>query len=175
MTSPATEDSQPVDSARVDSTSAPQEYVPKRSAEISGRTLVLSLLALGIAATVLLYVYWEQQTRPFRPLREAIGREFRHSRPNVEGGRPKGRGLWTLRISMSVDFPPGEDTARATEVYNRVMEIARKYHDLDQVEQVEVNLIQFVPEELAKTRTFLWQPKSADVTGDSEAAPATNE
>lgn len=146
-----------------------QVSAPKRSAEISGRVLVLVLLALGITATALLYVYWEQQTRPFRPLREAIGREFRHSRPNVEGGRPKGRGPWTLRVSLSVDFPPAEDTARATEVFNRVIEIAKQHHDLGTIDRLEVNLIQFVPQELAKTRTFVWTPDQASPSPNTES------
>ena len=132
------------------------EFAPTRPRELSGRYLVIGLLMLGIAATALLFIYWERQTRPFRPLREAIGREFRHSRPNVEGGRPKGRGPWTLRVSMTVDFPPAEDSARANEIFQRVLELARNYHDLNEIDRVEVNLIQFVPQELAKTRKFVF-------------------
>ena len=132
------------------------EITSVRSREFSGRSLVIGLLCLGIAATVVMFVYWDQHTRPFRSLREAIGREFRHSRPNVEGGRLKGRGPWTLRISMSVDFPPAEDSPRANEIVNRVLEIAREQHDTQDVEKVEINLIQIVPQELAKTRTFTW-------------------
>ena len=128
----------------------------KRSRELSGRSLVIVLLLFGIAATTLLFVYWDQHTRPFRPLREAIGREFRHSRPNVEGGRPKGRGPWTLRISMTVEFPPAEDSFRANEIFHRVLELARQYNGIKQIEKIEVNLIQFVPQELAKTRSFTW-------------------
>jgi hypothetical protein len=114
------------------------------------------MLVLGMSATALLYVYWEQHTRPFRPLREAIGRTFRHSRPNVEGGRPKGRGPWTLRISMSVDFPPAQDSPQANKIVHRVLELTREYHDFSEFEKIEVNLIQIVPQELAKTRTFSW-------------------
>ena len=140
------------------------EIRPRRSRELSGQYIVLSMLSLGIAATVILFVYWERQTRPFRPLREAIGREFRHSRPNVEGGRPKGRGPWILRVSMTVEFPPAEDSARANEIFQRVIEIARQFHDLEKIDRLEVNLIQFVPQELAKTRTFVWTP---DGTSDN--------
>lgn len=133
------------------------DIAPPRSKELSGRSVVIGLLCLGIAATALMFVYWEHHTRPFRALREQIGREFRHSRPNVEGGRVKGRGPWTLRISMSVDFPPAEDSPRANEIVNRVLEITRRCHDVDDVEKIEINLIQFVPQELAKTRTFTWE------------------
>ena len=129
---------------------------PKRSQRISGQYLVIGLLLLGIAATVLMFVYWDQHTRPFRPLREAIGREFRHSRPNVEGGRHKGRGPWTLRISMSVEFPPAEDSPQANKIADRVLEIIHQEHDEKEFEKIEINLIQFIPQELAKTRTFTW-------------------
>ena len=130
------------------------------------------MLILGIAATVVMFIYWDQHTRPFRSLRELIGREFRHSRPNVEGGRAKGHGPWTLRISMSVDFPPGEDSPRSNQIVNRVIEIIRENEDVKQFEKVDVNLIQFVPQELAKTRTFSFSAKDlqADQT-DSSATP----
>lgn len=122
---------------------------------------MLLLLAIGIAATALMFVYWEQHTRPFRALREAIGREFRHSRPIVEGGRHKGRGPKTLRISMSVDFPPGEETAKSNQIVTRLREIAQQHTDIHQFEKIEFNLIHFVPQELAKTRQFTWDPNQA--------------
>lgn len=125
---------------------------------LSGRSLVIGMLCLGIAATGLMFVYWDQHTRPFRSLREAIGRKFRHSRPNVEGGRTKGRGPKTLRISMSVDFPPGEDSFRANEIVSQVRDLVQQNVDEREFERIDVNLIQIVPEELAKTRTFSWKP-----------------
>jgi len=118
------------------------------------------MLLMGIAATVVMFIYWDQHTRPFRSLREAIGREFRHSRPNVEGGRHKGRGPQTLRISMSVDFPPAEDSSHADEVFQRVLEITRKLQDVREFEKIEVNLIQIVPQEVAKVKTFTWSPQN---------------
>ena len=130
--------------------------------------MVIVLLLIGIAATALMFVYWDQHTRPFRSLREAIGREFRHSRPNVEGGRSKGRGPWTLRISMSVDFPPGEDSPQAKRVVKRVLEITRNHGEIKELEKIEVNLIQFIPQELAKTRTFTWT--ADDLKKDEQSA-----
>lgn len=130
------------------------EPLPKQ--EFSGRKLVIGLLMLGILATALMFVYWEQHTRPFRSLREAVGREFRHSRPNVEGGRSKGKGPWTLRVSMSVDFPATEEPERGQEIANRVLELVKQHVDRNDLERVEVNLIQFVPQELAKTKTYVW-------------------
>lgn len=130
------------------------EPLPKR--ELSGRKLVFGLLMLGILATALMFVYWEQHTRPFRSLREAVGREFRHSRPNVEGGRSKGKGPWILRVSMSVDFPATEEPERGQEIGDRVLELVKQHVDHKDLERVEVNLIQFVPQELAKTKTYVW-------------------
>lgn len=124
--------------------------------EISGSAVVVGMLTLGIMATGLLFVYFELHTRPFRPLREAIGREFRHSRPNVEGGRLKGRGPMILRISLSVPFDPTVDAGKAGEVNLKILQIARQYHDLASFEQIQINLIRFVPEGTAKRQTFDW-------------------
>ena len=140
---------------------------------VSGRYVVIGLLVLGLIATILLFVYWDLQTKPFRPLREAIGRKFRHSRPNVEGGRPKGRGPWTLRISLTVNFPPFEDSLRATEVFDQIVELAREYHDLSEVDRVEVNLIQFVPQEVAKTRQFIWDARQSDEPANENEVDGT--
>jgi hypothetical protein len=138
----------------IDPQQATENISPTRSREVSGQYLVIGLLLFGIAATILMFVYWDQHTRPFRSLREAIGREFRHSRPNVEGGRQKGRGPWTLRITMSVDFPPGEDSEQAEKLVQRILKIAREHDVGHELEKLEINLIQFVPQEVAKTRTF---------------------
>lgn len=129
---------------------------PGGTLQLSGRKLVMLLLIMGAATTSLMFVYWEYHTRPFRSLREAIGREFKHSRPNVEGGRHKGRGPWTLRISMKVDFPPTEETGRAQEIANRVLQLTRQLQSENQYEKIELNLIQFIPQEVAKTKTFEW-------------------
>jgi hypothetical protein len=140
-----------------------------RSRVVSGQFLVVLLLVLGISATALMFVYWEQHTRPFRGLREAIGREFRHSRPNVEGGRHKGRGPMTLRITMSVDFPPGEETAKSNQIVDRLREIVQQHTDVSQFDKVEFNLVQFVPQELAKTRTFTWVPNESEPPDKSDS------
>lgn len=129
--------------------------IPSRKhREISGSAVVVGMLALGIFATSLLFLYFELHTRPFRPLREAIGREFRHSRPNVEGGRVKGRGPMILRISMSVQFDPTSEDDKCNEINQRLLEIARQYHDLSTFKQIQINLIYFAPETEAKRRTF---------------------
>lgn len=129
------------------------------------------MFGLGIFLTTLLFVYFELHTRPFRPLREAIGREFRHSRPNVEGGRVRGRGPQVLRISLSVPFDPFVDEERAGETNERVLVIARQHQDLASYAQIQINLIHFQPEKEAKRRTFDFN--GADFAGTLTVDPPT--
>ena len=124
---------------------------------VSGRLIVVCMMLLGLSLATLLLVYFEFNTRPFRPLRDAIGREFKRSRPNVEGGRLKGKGPTILRITMSVRFNPFEEEAEANELLTRVVAIAREHVDLGQYETCQVNLIHFVPEKDAITKTFEWE------------------
>jgi hypothetical protein len=147
-----------------DATSQP---IPKPR-EISGTKVVIGMFLLGLFLTLLLFIYFELHTRPFRPLREAIGREFKHSRPNVEGGRVKGRGQQTLRISLSVPFDPFTDEKQAAERNERILQLAREYQDLPSYEKVQINLIQFVPQSEAKRRTFEWSGVDAAKTNASQ-------
>ena len=134
---------------------------PRAPREIPGSAVVIGMIFLGICATALLFVYFELHTGPFRPLREAIGREFKHSRPNVEGGRVRGRGPMILRISMSVPFDPYLDEAKAVQFNERVVEIAKAFEKLPKFEQIQVNLIYFAPEKNAIRRTFDSPPKES--------------
>ena len=134
----------------------PATASPRRIKEISGKLVVIGMFLLGLTLTSLLFLYFELHTKPYRPLREAIGREFRHSRPNVEGGRVKGRGATILRISLSVTFDPFVEEQQAAERNQRLLEIAREYQDLRTFDKVQINQIQFIPESDAKRRTFEW-------------------
>lgn len=135
---------------------------------ISGKKLVLGLLGFGSVLTLLMFVYWEQHTRPFRPLREELGRQFRHTRPVVEGGRAKGKGPWTLRITMTVDFPPGEDTVQANQLSEQIRQVVHRHAEIKEMEQLELNLIQFVPQEVAKTKSFTWTAEEVRANHPSE-------
>lgn len=136
-----------------------------RVREVPGKWVVLGMLLLGIAATTVMYVYWDLHTKPFRPLTEAIGRTFAHSLPKVEGGRHK-KGPVTLRIVMRVPFPPEVDEPAATATITQLKELIRTHADLTGYERIQIHLIQMVPEELAKTRLFELTP--ADVQGSHE-------
>ena len=152
--------SQPSVNPADDSTIAPR---PK-DRELSGRVIIAAMFLLGLALTALLFVYFEFNTRPFRPLRDAIGREFKRSRPNVEGGRLKGRGAMTLRITMSVPFDPFRDDSKSRDVLTRVLVLARQHQDLTRYGKCEINLIHFVPEKTAITKSFVWS--GADASKD---------
>lgn len=129
----------------------------RKDRELSGRAIVAGMFILGLFLASLLFVYFEFNTRPFRPLREALGREFRHSRPNVEGGKLKGRGPDTLRVSMSIPFDPYQEGAQTRMRLAKVIEISRQYHDLAKFDTLEVNLIHFPPERDAVIKTFEWR------------------
>jgi hypothetical protein len=130
--------------------------VPTRSPSrpgIPGWWVVLGMFALGLIATAVIFLYWDLHTRPFRPLTEAIGREYRHSLPKVEGGRHKGSAN-TLRVAMRVPFVPTESSPDSQRVVNRVVELARAHADLAKFEVLEVHLIQVAPEQMAVQQTF---------------------
>lgn len=116
---------------------------------IPGHYVVLGMLATGLLATATIFIYWELHTRPFRPLTEAIGREWRHSLPKVEGGRHKG-GPMTLRIAMRVPFSPDETTAETQRVVNRMVELAHDHSDWSRFEVLQIHLLQLAPERIAK-------------------------
>lgn len=121
--------------------------------EFSGRLTVIVMLLAGVLSTVAIFLYWDQHTRPFRPLRVAIGRTFEKSRPLVEGGRNKG-GPPSLRIAMTVLFDPNADDDRAQAALRKVVELARAHVDLDKYEVLELNLLNFVPEKKTRERSM---------------------
>jgi hypothetical protein len=149
----------------VESLDDPELPQRPRDRVLSGKAIVVAMLTMGVFAVSLLFIYFEFNSRPFRPLREAIGREFRHSRPNVEGGRPKGRGPMTLRISMSVPFDPLLDENQVNATVARVMAIAREYQDLPSYDRIEINLIQFVPQADARRKRLHWTGTEAAKLG----------
>lgn len=131
---------------------------PARSWRIPGSAVVFGMLLLGIVATVLMYVYWDLHTKPFRPLTEAIGRTFKHSLPKVEGGRHK-RGPMTLRVALRVPFPPAEDDPQTEDLLAKVRELIRRHQKLEGYENVQIHLFQMVPEESAKSQRFEYRPE----------------
>jgi len=124
-----------------------------RPRTIPGHWVVISMFVVGACATALIFIYWEMHTRPFRPLTEAIGREFRHSLPKVEGGRHK-QGPVTLRVAMRVPFKPAKGVEETESMVRRIIELAKSHTDISRYEILEVYLIQRVPEAEAVTESF---------------------
>lgn len=141
---------------------------PPHKQEIPGWWVVVGMFLFGGIATALIFLYWEMHTRPFRPLTEAIGREFRHSLPKVEGGRNKG-GPSTLRVALRVPFKPVEGQEETDAVVRRVTELSKTYADLSRFEIFEVYLIQRAPEQAAVTAAFQF-PVSHLLAAPTDAA-----
>jgi len=145
---------------------APFEKASPKAREISGTKVVISLLMLGLLATSVIYIYWDLHTRPFRPLTEAIGRTFKYSLPKVEGGRHR-KNPAILRIALRVPFPPGVDEKQTEETLRTLFGLIRQHQDLTGFEKVQIHLIQIIPEETAKKKTFEFTPEQ--VLSDSAA------
>lgn len=140
---------------------------PKRKREIPGWWIVVGMFVLGAAGSVLNYTYWDLHTRPFRPLTEAIGREFRHSLPKVEGGRNK-QGPMTLRVALRVPFKPVKGIEETESIVRRVVELARIHTDVSRYEILEVYLIQRAPEQMAVTETFKFPVATLPMTTSAQ-------
>lgn len=146
--------------------------VPGPRGGIPGRYVVMAMFGFGVLATVTIFVYWDLHTRPFRPLTEAIGREFVHSVPKVEGGSHKGSPM-TLRIAIRVPFEPNAATVETQQVVNRLVGLAQAHADLNRFEELHIHIFQRAPERLARQASFEY-PMAAvrdKLPFDAAAAP----
>ncbi|HEV7999624.1 MAG TPA: hypothetical protein VGP63_07080 [Planctomycetaceae bacterium] len=138
---------------------------------ISGRGMVLAMLAFGVLTTTSMWVYWTLHTGPFRPFQDAIAAAFPHSSPRVDGGQRKmHKGTpRILRVVMRVDFDPTTDAARGEQVVDSVEQIAGQYLDLSTYEDLELFLFQGVPEKDVRQQEFTRHLRSAAVSERSAA------
>ena len=88
---------------------------------VSGRWMVLGLIAFGVLTTGALWTYWNLHVGPFRPMQDALAVTFPHSSPRVDGGQRKmHKGTpKVLRVVMRVDFDPVLEPARGETVVDR--------------------------------------------------------
>ncbi len=128
---------------------------------VSGRAVVLAMFAFGITATGALWTYWSLHTGPFRPLQDALAKEFPGSVPRVDGGQRKMRkGMPSiLRAVLRVYFDPVTDTTKGEQVLDRVEQISRQHIDLSQYDVLDVYLYEGVPEQAIREREFERQLK----------------
>ena len=128
---------------------------------VSGSAVVLAMFAFGITATGALWTYWTLHTGPFRPLQDALAKEFPGSVPRVDGGQRKMRkGMPSiLRAVLRVQFDPETETAKGEQILNRVEQISRQHVDLSQYDFLDVYLYEGVPEQTIREREFERQLK----------------
>ncbi len=112
---------------------------------ISGRTVVLAMLAFGIVMAGSIWVFSIFEIEPFQPLTRAIKAEFPKSEPHVKGGRPKKQPP-LLRVIMQVDFTPSETDERVTHVVDRVTALAKQHLNLAEYETLQIHIVHYVPE-----------------------------
>ena len=112
---------------------------------VSGRLVVLGMLAFGVIMAGSIWVYSKIELEPFQPLARAIKAEFPNSHPHVKGGRPK-KEPPLLRIVMQVDFTPSETDERVTQIVERVVALAKEHIDLKDYEKLEIHIVRYVPE-----------------------------
>ena len=122
---------------------------PPQFKTISGRRVVIALLAFGVLATATLWIYSKMELAPFVPLLKAIRAEFPESKAQVKGGRPR-RQPPLLRVVMQVNFTPTESDERVQKMYQRVVELAKEYLDLSQYENFELHVVHYIPEKNAE-------------------------
>ena len=128
---------------------------------VSGSAVVLAMFAFGITATGALWTYWTLHTGPFRPLQDALAKEFPGSVPRVDGGQRKMRkGMPSiLRAVLRVQFDPVTETTKGEQTLNRVEQICRQHIDLSQYDVLDVYLYEGVPEQAIREREFERQLK----------------
>lgn len=128
---------------------------PVKATQISGKYVVLAMLGFGIFTTAFMWIYTYLNNKPFIPLRQALVQRFtRQAAPRVEGGKERGRGPNKLRIVLTVDFDPTQDTpeikTRRESMEQEAIELARQHLDLSPYERWEFILIRYTPEGLPK-------------------------
>ena len=150
-----------------DSRTTPVDSMGRPERRISGRGMVLAMLAFGVLTTSSMWVYWTLHTGPFRPFQDALAAAFPHSSPRVDGGQRKmHKGTpRILRVVMRVDFDPSADAAHGEKVVDSVERIADQYLDLATYEELEVFLFQGVPEKEVRQQEFTRHLPSTAISG----------
>ncbi len=143
---------------------------PRLERRISGRGMVLGMLAFGLLTTSAMWVYWTLHVGPFRPFQDALAAAFPHSSPRVDGGQHKmHKGTpKILRVVMRVEFDPVNEASRGEQVVNVVEQIARKHLDLDAYDELNVFLFQGVPEQEVRQQEYTRNLHPAAESGKSD-------
>lgn len=163
--------------------SDPQATTLPTTRTISGRWMVIGMFALGITATGLLYAYSTLHLGPFKPLQEAIVKEFPGSSPRVDGGKKRMQ-LDTptiLRILMKSEIDPLSDSDESIgamlALRKRVAVLALENVPLPDLAMIELHVYKLVQEEQILKRSYRLDLKTGtdwieiDQRGESIPAP----
>jgi len=143
-----------------------QVTAPQAARTISGRWLVIGMFTMGITATGLLYAYSTLHLGPFKPLQEAIVKEFPGSSPRVDGGKKRMQlGTPTiLRILMKSETDPlseSEESVRTmTAMRKRIAELALENVTLPDLAIIELHVYKLVQEDQILKRSYRVDLKS---------------
>ncbi len=146
--------------------SEPETTTPTTTRTISGRWLVIGMFAMGITATGLLFAFSTLHLGPFKPLQEAIVREFPGSAPRVDGGKKRMQ-LDTptiLRILMKTEIDPlseSDESVRAMmAMRKRIAELAVEKVTLPDLAIIELHVYKLVQEDQILKRSYRLDLKS---------------
>ena len=149
---------------------------------VSGWKVVVSMFALAIVATSILWVYWDMHLMPFMPLQEKLAAAFENSSPRVDGGQRKiHKGTpMTLRVVMRAPFDPTSTDPlvleQIEERLNKTQRLAAETLPLDTFELLEVHLFHENKEQALQQKTFLKDLKtSANGQAQPPATPAVDD
>jgi hypothetical protein len=114
------------------------------------------MLFFGVVLTGVLWTYWYYHTAPFSDLQRAIGTEFKHSSPRVDGGQRRKHlgGTRLLWVIMRVPYLPESDPERSQKTADRVVELVRLHAQVSDFDQVNVRLFYGEPERVLHKRDF---------------------
>ena len=128
-----------------------QPLEPRRRLN-GGHWTVVVMFSFALTMILALYLYWDLYTRPFRPLQYAIAEVFPDSSPKVIGGQHKSHkdnSPVLLRIVVDIpveQFDPTVDVEASEERALELCRLAFEHHDVNQYEQIDIVLLQKVPE-----------------------------
>jgi hypothetical protein len=142
-----------------DSMSDPQSIVPIERT-VSGRWLVIGMFVMGITLTSLLYAYSKLHLGPFRPLQDAIVKEFPGSAPRVDGGKkkPSKNTPTILRILVKTEIDLLSKTEESEQqlifMRKRIGELALEKAPLPDLSILEIHIYKLLKEDEIHKRSY---------------------
>lgn len=128
-----------------------------------GRWTVVGMFGFAILMITLLFTYWHFYTAPFRTLQYAIAAKYPASSPRIVGGQHKSHKAGfpkVLRIVVYIsteEFDPEAATATSEERALKLAQMAFEYQDVDSYDELQIVLLQKVPEGARKRWTAIRQ------------------